>query len=249
MNTRVSFPSRRGFLKSLAVGAGGFISILQKRERRMMKMKKEKIFLGLLIAFLPAMLFAQDKIEAPVWNVGDKWTFTGDGSIEVMKADQNGYILNFSPKICLFESQGCNSILFEKSTRNRKNAIEGDKRKKYAMGISKILNFPLTKGKQWKSGYSSALGSDQTVIGDFSENYKILGWEDTEVRAGKFRAVKLEYKRGGTTARGTPLPEFKHLYWYSPDAKYFVKCQYDKDWLKADKDFFNWELASFQLKK
>jgi hypothetical protein len=28
------------------------------------------IFLGWLIAFLPAVVFAQEKIEAPVWNAG-----------------------------------------------------------------------------------------------------------------------------------------------------------------------------------
>jgi hypothetical protein len=43
--------------------------------------------------------------------------------------------------------------------------------------------------------------------------------------------------------------EIINQYWYSPDAKYFVKCQYDKDWMKGNKEIFNWELTSFQLKK
>ena len=97
--------------------------------------------------FLPTMVFAQEKIEAPVWNAGDKWTFTNDGNIEVVKADQSGYILKFSEGKCVFESQGCNTILFEKSTLNRINTVEGDKRKKYTMGLKKILNFPYTPGK------------------------------------------------------------------------------------------------------
>ena len=45
------------------------------------------------------------------------------------------------------------------------------------------------------------------------------------------------------------MGETNHLYWYSPDVKYFVKCQYDKDWMKDKKDIFNWESTSFQLKK
>ena len=44
-------------------------------------------FSALLILFLPAVVFAQEKVEAPVWNVGDKWVFTGGASIEVIKAD------------------------------------------------------------------------------------------------------------------------------------------------------------------
>jgi len=211
---------------------------------------KKIAFLGLLIVFLPALIFAQEKIEAPVWSVGDKWTFTGDGSIEVIKADQSGYILKFSDRNCVFERQGCNTILFEKPTRNRIHVVEGDKRKKYRVGLRKILDFPLGGGKQWKSAYSATIrGAIQMIDVDYSENYKVLGWEDTEVRAGKFKALKVEYTRACTNPLGMKLEEIKHLYWYSPDAKYFVKCQYDKGWMKAEKEIFNWELASFQLKK
>ena len=67
------------------------------------KMKKI-IFLAWLVVFFPGIVPAQEKVEAPVWNVGDKWTFTGNGGIEVVKADQSGYILKFSDKKCSFES-------------------------------------------------------------------------------------------------------------------------------------------------
>jgi len=215
---------------------------------------KKIIFLGLLVVFLPATLFAQEKIEAPVWNVGDKWTFTGDGSIEVIKADQSGYILKFSDKNCSFESQGCNTVLFEKSTRNRINDVEGDKRKKYVMGLPKILDFPLSPGKQWKTAYSGTRpGIAYPLSYDYSESYKTLGWENIAVQAGKFKALRLEYKRIVTGVSGWGLmgmgDEIKNQYWYSPDVKYFVKCQYDKDWMKGNKEIFNWELTSFQLKK
>jgi hypothetical protein len=210
---------------------------------------RKMVILAWLVALLPVLVFAQEKIEAPVWIVGDKWTFTGNGSIEVVKADQSGFILNFSEGKCVFESQGGNTILLEKSTRNRINVVAGDKRKKYTMGLSKILDFPLSSGKQWQYAYSARVrGAMQEVWADYSENYRVLGWEDTEVQAGKFKALRLEYTRGGTGPM-TKIEDIKHLYWYSPDAKYFVKCQYDKDWIKGQKEIFNWELTSFQLKK
>ena len=86
---------------------------------------------------------------------------------------------------------------------------------------------------------------------EYSENYKVLGWEDAEVRAGKFKALRLEYKRiiTGASGWGAMGQEIKNLYWYSPDVKYFVKCEYDKGWMKGEKEIFNWELISFQLKK
>src|SRR5512139_331156 len=118
---------------------------------------KKIAFWGLLVVFLPAMISAQEKIEAPVWNVGDRWNFTGDGSIEVIQADQSRYILKFSEKICSFESQDCSKILFDKSTRNRIHIVEGDKRKKYTMGLKKNLDFPLRNGKKWKWAYSGTV--------------------------------------------------------------------------------------------
>jgi len=216
---------------------------------------KKLIFLGLLFVFLPAMVFAQEKVDSPIWNVGDKWNFTGDGNIEVIKADQNGYIVKFSDKNCVFERQECSAILFEKSTLNRMNVVDGDKRKKYTMGLRKIMDFPLSSGKQWKYAYSAIAFSAAAVRQlsyDYSENYTVLGWEDVEVKAGKFKALKLEYKRlvtGASGGWGSVGEEIKNQYWYCPGVKYFVKCQYDKDWMKGEKEIFNWELTSFQLKK
>ena len=55
---------------------------------------------------------------------------------------------------------------------------------------------------------------------------------------------------GSTSLYAAPSTvEIKSYYWYSPEAKYFVKCQYDKEWMEAYKEFFNWEVTSFQLKK
>ena len=211
---------------------------------------KKTIFLGLLIVFLPTLVFAQEKIEAPIWNVGDKWAFNGNGNIEIVKADQNGYVLKFSDGTCLFESQGFNTILFERSTRNRIHVLEGEKRKKYTMGLRKILDFPLGGGKQWDYAYSAKVkGAMQVNYVDYSEHYRVLGWEETEVRAGRFKVLRLEYTRGGTGEMNLKIEDVKHLYWYSPDVKYFVKCQYDKDWIVGQKEVFNWELTSFQLKK
>ncbi len=216
---------------------------------------KKAVFSIILIAVFPALVFAQEKVEAPIWNVGDKWTFTGTGTIQVAKADQSGYILKFSDKNCSFESQGCSVILFQKATLNRINAVEGDKRNKYVMGLSKVLDFPFNTGKQWKSGYSSSVisaWSGHRMTYDYSENFKALGWDDVEVQAGKFKALRLEYRRKMLSASGIGAnvgEEIMNQYWYSPDAKYFVKCQYDKDWMKGTKELFNWELTSFQLKK
>jgi len=213
---------------------------------------KKIFFLGSLIVFLPAMVFAQEKVEAPVWNMGDKWVFT-QGNIEVIGADKKSYALNFSKDTCIIENLGFETIIFEKSTMNRIYILKEDKREKYVIALSKILDFPLSIGKQWKTGYSlTGPGVGRPIAYDFSEIYEVSGWEDIAVQAGKFKALRLEYKRlltGSSAIWGVMAAEIKNQYWYSPEVKYFVKCQYDRDWMKGNKEIFNWELVSYELKK
>ncbi len=221
-------------------------------------MRKMIFFLWILF-LLPSMTWAQEKVNAPVWNVGDKWVFT-QGNIEVIGADKKSYALNFSKDTCIFENVGFETIIFEKSTLSRIYILKGDIREKYTLGLKNIFNFPFTPGKQWKYVYSAKpilTKGYQTSRGiptlDYYENIRILGWEDLEVKAGKFRALKIEFISGHKefTMGQFPGPAYedKGYYWYSPDAKYFVKREYDKAAIDARKEIFNWELASFQLKK
>lgn len=193
--------------------------------------------------------FAQEKVDAPVWNVGDRWIFSNKGAIEVVIADQTSYTLKFSGDICKDESQKFDAIVFDKSTFHRIYGIKGDKRKKYTNMLRKIFDFPLSPGKQWKDDevYQTPIVSQFSDLGDLAyfQSFKVLGWEDVEVQAGKFRAIKLE------VSTGHPPDQIlgKSLYWYSPEVKYFVKCQYDPDSEAAYKELVSWELTSFKVKK
>jgi hypothetical protein len=137
--------------------------------------------------------------------------------------------------------------ILEKSTLNRTHTLEGEKRKVYKGGRKRLLNFPLSVGKKWKDTFSSrARGS--TIAADenlYYETYTILGWENIKVKAGEFKAIKLEYKQEGKSSRGDSW-EGKAWYWYSPEAKYFVKCEYDRSMVW--REFRDWELALFHLK-
>ena len=99
-------------------------------------MKKIVLLLGIFLLF-PSITWAQEKVEAPVWNVGDKWVFT-QGNIEVVGADENSYTLNFSKDTYILENKGFEKIIFDKSTLNRIYALKGDKREKYTVGTRRI---------------------------------------------------------------------------------------------------------------
>lgn len=201
-----------------------------------------KIIALLWVFFLfPSIAWAQEKVEAPVWNVGDKWVFT-QGNIEVVGSNQNSYTLNFSKDTCRVENKGL--IIFDKSDLNKIYAVMEDKREKYTSIQRRILNFPFYLGKEWKdTGTRTPLsGPMKGITIDFSEAFKVLGVENVKVQLGNYKAIKLEYFIENKTAKTSG----RSFYWYAPQVKYFVKCQYDKLYFLGVDD---WELVSFKLEK
>jgi len=217
---------------------------------------KRIILLGLLLVFLAPMVFAQEKVKGPVWNIGDKWVFDRGGPMEVVGCDAQFFSVRFSGGMFARDSSGV--AVFDRSTLNVKYMLEKDRRKAYSGFRKTILNFPLTSGKQWKDLYQvdepGAWGGMVAV--DYNETFRVLEWEELQVRAGKFKAIKVEYKLEPSWRDGIGWvtgTESKALYWYSPEVKNFVKCQYEKGYREAriqgKGDRENWELVSYELKK
>ena len=196
---------------------------------------KKVILLSFLVLSIPVVICAQDKIVAPVWNIGDKWTLSGGATITVVNVDETTYAVKYSV------GGGESILICEKSSLNRLHSMAKDKRTPYEGRNKRLFNFPLEIGKSWKDTFTIKEAIKQYT---YSETFTVLGWEDIEVQAGKFKALKIEYKQGRVDE---PAKEGKLWYWYSPDVKYMVKCQYEKgDYWDAS---YDWELASFTLKK
>jgi len=201
------------------------------------------IYLLWIFLLFSSITWAQEKVEVPFWNVGDKWVFT-QGNIEVVGSDQNSYTLNFSKDTCRVENLGFEKIIFDKSTLNKIYAIREDKREKFTNTQRRILDFPFNLGKKWNdTGTVTPLsGPMKGTTMDVSETFKVLGWEDVKVQAGNFKTIKLQH----TIENRTMMASGESFYWYAPEVKYFVKCQYDTNYWTG---VTNWELASFKLKK
>ena len=196
---------------------------------------KKMILLSFLVLFIPAIVCGQDKVQAPVWNIGDKWTIAGDVTIMVVNADESSYAVKY------LTAGGESILIFEKSSVNRLYVMDKDKRIPYEGRNKRLFNFPLDIGKTWKDKYMTKGALKEYT---YLETFTVLGWEDIVVQAGKFKTVKIEYKQANADE---PAKEGKLWYWYSPDVKYMVKCQYGKgDYWDA---IYDWELTSFELKK
>ena len=201
---------------------------------------KKMILLSFLVLSIPVILYGQDKAEAPVWNVGDKWMIS-ELVVTVVNADQETYTVKY------LTSQGEVTFICDKSSLNRLYYMGKDKRIKYEGRNKRLFNFPLDIGKTWKDQYivkPVGLGSQEMT---YLETFTVLGWEEVAVQAGKFKALKLEYKLETVGQVAGRPKEGKAWYWYSPDVKYMVKYQCEKsDYWEAISD---WEVTSFKLKQ
>src|SRR5512143_329673 len=101
---------------------------------------KKLIILSFLFLFLASQAWSQEKCEAPVWKVGDKWTYkdaTGATfSSEVLDVKENVFVLkNEAPK---------SVVAIDRKTMNLKFFIGPEGRKVGATGVLKKVNdFPL----------------------------------------------------------------------------------------------------------
>ena len=85
--------------------------------------------------------------------------------------------------------------------------------------------FPLYPGKTWEDGYDWEIRGAAPVKGKAEDRGKVVGWEDVQVPAGTFHALKVEvnsryYGKGGMADDATLT------YWYSPQINRFVKFDY-----------------------
>jgi len=192
------------------------------------------------MVFIGGHASAQERIDAPVWNVGDKWTLTLKDSYTVKSADEDTYTVLWENASGTKES----TTIYSRSNLNAIGIVEGGKRKEYQGSRRKFLDFPLYAGKTWKD--RSVSRPTRSGIGDperiYLHEFKVIGWEDVEVKAGKFKALKIEYRQqiSGRDASG------KAWYWYSPEVKNIVKMQYEKVrfWMSIN----DWEVISFEFK-
>jgi len=202
---------------------------------------RKSILLVLLVAFIPAILCGQTKIDTPAWNAGDRWVLGDDVVITVASADQSSYSLTYTV------AGRDSTIVYEKPSLSRLYYMVRDKRINYEGRNKRLFNFPMEIGKSWTDKFiekPTSLGAQETT---YIETFTPLGWEEITVAAGKFNAVKLEYKQEKIGQTGSQPKQGKVFYWYSPEVKYMLKCQFEKS------DYWDepsaWELTAFKLKK
>ena len=184
---------------------------------------KKAILLGCLLLCFVSTVWAQEKCDAPLWNVGDKWTFKrADGvtlTNEVIEIKQDSYILKTGGSLIL---NG-----YDKNSMNIKFSIEGGgKQVESDNFFRKLFDFPISVGKKWGDVASAYPGVGITKMGKilYDLDYKVEGIEEISTPAGKFKAYKIQYNQTNRNSKRSGGIRF----WYSPEVKNWMKREAEK---------------------
>lgn len=205
---------------------------------------KKIIFLSFVLVFA-SMSWAQERVEAPVFNVGSKWiTKTDNGwemTSELIGEEKDVYIL--SSVATEGSRKGEWKIFYNKNNMNCVKVIRDGKDDKENMGMfKKFYDFPLYSGKKWN--YQYTFGHARGYV-DILVELLVTGVEDVAVPAGKFKAFKVKAKYSTTTGRDVSGTTY---YWWAPDAKTRVKQEWEQGEFWRELEYAKIELISLELK-
>ena len=163
------------------------------------------------IYLLTTVAVAQDvtPVQLPDVKVGDTWTYVDlDRYTKQVKGEWTFEVVGVDDSSIKIESRMNGKISARAYGRDWSDSDN-----------FQPLSFPMQVGKKWKSriSYNSDCGRTTDDL-----EAEIKGWEDIEVPAGKFRALRIEHNvfYTGTRCEGG---QKNRWYWYVPSLKRFVR--------------------------
>jgi len=205
----------------------------------------KKILLSLLVLFIPAILYGQDKVEAPVWSVGDKWTWkTASGATlhsQVVDVKEDLYVLRMQKDPDLYG--------YDKKTMNVKLLTkEGGGQFNFDKPWRKVLDFPMFVGKKWTDTIDEVAKRQlirRRAAGiTFMYEFSIEKFEEITISAGTFKCYKIRLNETNITSTKSKWVD----YWYSPEVKNWIKRELENPPSRAHLWAENAELISYTLK-
>ena len=182
---------------------------------------KKVIVLSVVILFAVSMAWAQEKCEAPVWNVGDRWNY------ELTKGNtETREVVDISNDLFIVKIEGTQYLsAYDRKTMNLKNFINNTgKQVKAESATRNLYDFPIWVNKKWSdTTVSKPAGTNQ--VRTYENEFKIVGTELVTTPAGKFECYKIY--RTQTSMDSASKPSGVARYWYSPEVKALVKWEFD----------------------
>ncbi|MDT9000714.1 hypothetical protein RQP53_15670 [Paucibacter sp. APW11] len=153
--------------------------------------------------------------QLPVFKVGDQLVFALKDLLTKLPADDEAMIVGRVDEAGTTFVDGAGAIVRVYDGSWAATQINGVA---YSPPI-KALDFPLAPGKSWShenSSLSAACGKQTTKL-----KSEVKGWEEVEVPAGRFKALRIDSK--GYWRNGCGNDQLSYRFWYAPAVKSIVK--------------------------
>jgi len=185
-----------------------------------------------LAAFLPLSFPAvaadeSSPVAKPEVKEGDRWTYRRTNHLlnRVVFTRQDRVVSTGPDEILVVSRQGANESDAFFTSQWGSIVIGGTT----FIPRAEFFKFPLAVGAAYNTEYETA-NKGSRARSRFEFAVKVVGWEDVEVPAGKFRALKLEangnYVRIDPGARFGGMARFR--FWYVPEIKRWAKTTYEE---------------------
>jgi hypothetical protein len=200
--------------------------------------------LALLLAIAVLPVFAQDpaRVVKPEIRVGDSWTYRntnlfaqGTHTIESRVSFSDG-------KTILLVSTGkSDDKEVDSSWTAEWNAVRpvGDIVFRPDSGM---FRFPLRVGDKYDVKYDILRPKLNRLENRTTGTVTVAGWENVEVPAGKFRALRLELDSTVETVDGTRNFRRQSTFWYVPEVRRWVKLSVTAPRLSAGEELLSYKL-------
>jgi len=162
-----------------------------------------------VLAKLNEIDWTQRSCEAPVWNLGDHWTFKDAAgkfwSNQILEIRDDSFIMRVEGSRELYA--------YDKKTLSCNYLIDRSGKKVKNTGPYKnLFDFPLSVGKSWR--YSTESGG-RNILNEL----RIEGVEEVTTPAGTFKAYKIYYRQSEVSRAASGWVR----HWYAPVVKWWVK--------------------------
>ncbi|WP_199104452.1 hypothetical protein [Aquitalea sp. ASV11] len=165
-------------------------------------MSKCTILAFSLLTSLPAWA---DNINQPDVKAGDKWTYritSEKGDTGWTQTRQDLWVNRVSSSAIYISSKASGSSLAPKDSFATRDWGVVRQLGGVEVVTMRPFNFPLSVGKSWEVKFTDPHPTNH-ISEQWSVKYKVLGYEQIEVPAGKFNAMKVEAE-GAWSGEGKP---------------------------------------------
>ena len=219
-----------------------------------------RIIVALCCTILSVSQVNGETIKRPSVKPGDSWTYQATTEHAVNTTQQQSQFTEKHYEVTITRAGSENILLSKKERGSKQPPLEilvGSDWSQYRSingeetVVNQPLKFPLEEGNSWELKFTENRPTSQLKHFETQLTYKVVGWEEISVPAGKFKALKIEANgkwkseleastntstssrtdRGGTTMvrqakksrANSSTGRLYSAYWYVPEAKINVK--------------------------